>query len=132
MKPEGARLSASRRLVLAALAALGAGIPLLGARRARRPGAERWLARLSTEIPGGAFLGRRYLRAHPEEASAAWLAARLFGTGGGHDAKLDHVRTLVAQGRASDFRTGHLVAVEGWLIARTEARLLALLALHQV
>jgi hypothetical protein len=78
---------------------------------------------------GATAVGRRYLRSHPEEASAAWLSRTLFGAESvqetGSDG-LELLRERVRTGRAQDFRDGDVVILDGWAVTRTEARLLAL------
>jgi hypothetical protein len=69
-----------------------------------------------------AAIGREYLRRYPEEASASWLAERLFG----EEAAAERIR----MGRQQDFRDGDVVVIDGWFFARTEARLLALLSMR--
>ena len=72
-------------------------------------------------------LGRTYLRTHPEEANAGQLRARVSG--------LDPARGVRAQLPAlvpvavADFGGGRTVVVDGWLLAETEARATAAVAL---
>ena len=91
-----------------------------------------WLQVLASNVPGAAALGRQYLKQRPGEASAAWLVKQLFDEE--PDGRPETVKRLVAQriawGREADFRHGNLVVLHGWLVPRTEARLLALLALR--
>jgi hypothetical protein len=73
-------------------------------------------------------VGRIYLSSHPEEADPALLQRALFGAAGG---SWDDRRAAIAWEEAcqSDFRAARLVAVEGWWLAQSEARLCALLYL---
>jgi len=73
-------------------------------------------------------LGRLYLSSHPEDADAALLQRALFGAAGG---TWDDRRAAIAWENAcqSDFRAERLVAVNGWWLAQSEARLCALLYL---
>jgi hypothetical protein len=76
-------------------------------------------------------VGRAYLRVVPTEASPVVLTARLVeGLPGGlrtlstvHDSRL---RELVSRGIVEDFRDLRIVELQGWVLARTEARLCAL------
>jgi hypothetical protein len=128
----------SRRTFLAGLAAgiVGAAI---GLRRywsgggAGRDAALR-LAGVLRHPDGAALLGRLYLAGHPQEADAARLATLIA-------AALDPALTPVSAAtdtalRAgleerirTDFTRGEMVAVGGWLLSVTEARLCALVSL---
>jgi hypothetical protein len=125
------RLIASRRGLIGAL--LGAA--LSPARRARpksggwpaaqsRPAA---LAALCADLPPTDALGRACQRALPGGvASAAPLAELIL-------ADLPIAQTLAAavrQRSRDDFRDGRLVAVDGWMLSLTEARLYALATLR--
>jgi hypothetical protein len=73
-------------------------------------------------------IGRAYLASHPEENDASALERRLFGhSGGAWDARraADTWETSCRE----DFRAGRLVAIEGWWLAPSEARLCALISL---
>jgi hypothetical protein len=83
---------------------------------------------LGTQI----WLGERYLELRPEERSTDRLYRALFGF------DLDSCSSRVDGGellrrirnrRAADFRHGKLVVLDGWLLARTEARVFALAAI---
>ena len=73
-------------------------------------------------------IGRLYLSAHPEEANVSLLQGALFGDMGG---AWDDRRAALAWEKAgqADFRAARLVALEGWWLAQSEARLCALLYL---
>ena len=72
-------------------------------------------------------LGRAYLEEHPGERDAARLQCDLPAgcTPGSPGFNCDSF----AMQRAADFEAGDTVLVDGWLLARCEARLLALTAL---
>ena len=70
-------------------------------------------------------LGAIYLVAHPEERSRALLSHLLIA---GHDGTIPS-RLLSAIAR--DWASNHVTVVDGWLLARTEARLCALLHLEE-
>ena len=86
---------------------------------------------LPTDYRAARALGERYLEIEPAERSAEWLAGELFGDVSLPTTDLqgrDRLKRRIRAGCARDFRHGDLVLVEGWLLARTEARLLALCA----
>jgi len=70
-------------------------------------------------------LGAIYLAAHPEERSRALLSQLLIA---GDDGTIPS-RLLSAVAR--DWSSNHVTVVDGWLLARTEARLCALLHLEE-
>jgi hypothetical protein len=74
-----------------------------------------------------AALGKDYLAAHPREANKAWLLAQLPGV----DATApvaDQLATLLPE-IAADFAADRVVAVDGWVIARSDARAVGAIAL---
>lgn len=70
-------------------------------------------------------LGTIYLVAHPEERSRALLSHLLVA--GDHGTIPSRLLNAVAR----DWSSNHVVVVDGWLLARTEARLCALLHLEE-
>ena len=99
-----------------------------GSRRAFLIGAAVALGGL---VPAAA-IGRRYLGTRPSEASAPWLAGRLLGADAldlPRDRNLAEIRHRLRILRLADFRSGDLVYVDGWGLTRTEARLMALVAM---
>lgn len=78
-----------------------------------------------------AALGRRYLAHYPEDADADRLAVALFGDTTRSQADAATMRADLARQRERDFRDGEVVVVDGWLLARSEARVCALSALLQ-
>lgn len=68
-------------------------------------------------------LGRRYLREHPEERRFDDVEA-LLAAGGGGEEPLAGIRRAIRE----DFDRERVVRVDGWVLARTEARLCAHLA----
>jgi hypothetical protein len=70
-------------------------------------------------------LGDIYLMAHPEERSRALLSHLLID---GHDGTIPS-RLLSAVAR--DWSGNHVVVVDGWLLARAEARFCAFLHLEE-
>lgn len=79
-----------------------------------------WPSRLSTEK-----VGRLYLEQAPHERDAGFLTQAVFGdrlpSGSGED-----VRRLVASRARQDFRQDDAVVIDGWIMARSEARFCAL------
>jgi hypothetical protein len=105
--------------------------PFLGGAPA---GSER-LAGLLRNEEGACTIGRAYLRAVPAEASSAVLTARVAErVPGGLTAvdaiSDDRLRVLLVEASAEDFRDLRTVEVQGWVLARTEARLCALAAMR--
>lgn len=88
--------------------------------------------RLFPNVRAAATVGDLYLHKQPEEGSAAWLAYELFGSDLFRDVNREGDERLKERLRASrdlDFRHDDLVVLDGWVVTRTEARLLALLSL---
>lgn len=90
-------------------------------------GAER-LVRLLPHADSAARTGRRYLEDTPREADATRLVALIGATPAGADSDAALREYLEARIR-QDFIDGATVAVDGWLLAVTEARLCALVSL---
>lgn len=75
------------------------------------------------DVPEGVIVvGEGYLRAVPEEADLATLLAALPAPDG-------DVAAAARRRIAADFTNGDTVAVDGWLLSRSEARAAAALAL---
>ncbi len=72
--------------------------------------------------PGVLAVGAAYLRLRPDEADMATLLAAL----GAHDS--DPV-AAAARGTAPDFAAGRTVVLDGWVLADSEARAAAVVAL---
>ena len=70
-------------------------------------------------------LGAIYLVAHPEERSRALLSHLLIAADDGT------IPSRLLSAIARDWSSNHVVVVDGWLLARTEARLCALLHLEE-
>jgi len=122
----------TRRSVL-----LGALLPIAGFLPDLRPGdadprsIAAWLREWIPDADAAA-IGERYLRATPAERSADRLAQQLFGRSLSDEADrpgFGRLMRRVQAIRARDFLNDDLVLLEGWAVARTEARLLALAAL---
>lgn len=114
----------SRRQALALLAGTGAAIGL-GVVAVRERDDDAAAPDTAPPLPLGdiAFIGERYLRTHPTEASAEALTRAV-----GVENEANPFRVL--QDRIhDDLDRGEVVVVDGWVLARTEARLCALAAL---
>jgi hypothetical protein len=116
----------------AALAAFPAAGPATGELRLARR-----LVGLFSAPGSAAEVGRRYLRAAPQEASVrrlvAAIAAEPAGAGEGAG-RLDALgpaalRAELAGRIRADFTAGRLVRLDGWMLSATETRLMALAAL---
>jgi hypothetical protein len=130
-------LRVSRRTVLAGLAAgiVGAAIGL----RLYWPGGSikreaRRLAGMLRHPDSAAWLGRLYLDGKPREADAALLVT-LIGAARGPTLPAispttgEALRASLEARIRNDFVYGNMVAVDGWLLSLTEARLCALVSL---
>ena len=97
-------------------------------------GSERLGALLDGE--GARAVGREYLRAFPAEASRGVLAAHVVERLPGGSRTLvtasdGRLRELLLGAAAADFGDLRTVELQGWVLARTEARLCALAALRK-
>jgi hypothetical protein len=88
------------------------------------------LAGLFAPLRDAHRLGLIYLQQHPVEAHAEVLARLVTGRAWADVlpmAPADLTRAITAR-QAVDFAAGHVVALDGWILSRTEARLCALAA----
>lgn len=121
--------------VSAALAGLAFSFPFITTTRAvsaARPGAkEAWIA-LLRDHESAAVVGRAYLRLASHERNAAKLVTSIeegSHFGGRFDTASARARREWLDQRVRlDFAIGNTVQLEGWILARTEARLCALAA----
>lgn len=74
-------------------------------------------------------VGERYLAQAPEDADPDHLAAALFDGAPDDVSSPEQFRSHIDRCRARDFEVGDTVIVDGWVLARTEARLCAFAAL---
>lgn len=122
-------MTLSRRLVL--LAAAGLGLPGARARAAGVPGAAARLRRLAGPAASARALGLAYLARRPEEASPSRLTAEVVGALGLAEAELAalddrQLRARLGARIRAEFAAGQTESAGGWILSRTEARLLAL------
>ena len=105
-----------REFLFGATAVIGSFFPWLPRReRERLSDAERVRA-IFSDPSGADNIGRAYLRSAPEEADPAFLA-RVLGLDNATD-----LRRMLAARNKRDFECGDVVLVEGWVLARSEAR----------
>jgi hypothetical protein len=86
-------------------------------------------ARLFDELEAAQRIGRVYLDDHPEEADLATLVRLLEKESGWRTAwegPSERIAELARWATRHDYDKGRIVAVEGWILSRTEARLCAL------
>ena len=79
------------------------------------------------ELASTTRLGASYLEIYPEEADAGKLYRLLFPGGGAGAA--DDSRTRLVRDIGRDWAEIETVRLEGWIVSRTEGRLLALASL---
>ena len=84
------------------------------------------------DLRGAREIGARYLALEPAERSADVLARHLLRDP--HKIAFSvtdtaALRQALAAGRTRDFASGDTVIIDGWILARTEARLCALAAI---
>ncbi|HET8726760.1 MAG TPA: hypothetical protein VFO41_04530 [Alphaproteobacteria bacterium] len=84
--------------------------------------------RILCDRPAARAVGHAYLARYAEEVDHRILKAALLGTPLPDDPVA--IGTFLAERRASDFRAGDVVELDGWPLARTEARLCALAILR--
>jgi hypothetical protein len=92
------------------------------------------LLRAFSNHESAAELGRAYLATAPREGSPTVLVELITAKLPAGSAELrtaddGQIRSLLAQQVKEDFSSGNSVAVDGWIISKTEARLCALATL---
>ncbi len=98
-----------------------------GPREAAWAEAERCLVSLFSDLEAPRVVGGRYLALYPTEADRAALRASLIDSAWMLDQ--NSLRAWLVHRCTQDFRDGNTVIVDGWVLARTEARACALVAL---
>ncbi len=107
--------------------------PVWGA-LAGRPAIPTLSARLEEVLPNAASaraLGNAYLAEHPEEADAEALARQvteLLAPYARQTVAGQELADALARLRASDFRRGDVVDLDGWVLSRSEVTVCALVA----
>jgi len=108
--------------------------PTQAAEAVTRTAMESRLIDLFSRPDSAARIGRSYLRATPDEADRGKLLAAILdaepklGSPRRRDSR--ELRRLIAAQCRREFASGRTAQVDGWIIARTEARLCALAALE--
>jgi hypothetical protein len=125
----------SRRAILAALGAAAALLPAMRPAQAlvAAPDPAARLVGLFKHPASARAIGAVYLAGHPEEADARRLIELVIGADGDPPAIRDmsdpELRAWLRGRLARDFATERIVKLDGWLLAATEVRLCALVAL---
>ena len=118
-----------RRSFLAGVASLGLGLPFCAAQASEVDTADLLLSLLDDRDKAAA-LGSTWLeqRDHMPDSVALLneLVANLRLQGWNGDADRDALRNALAATVADDYRSGALVTISGWQIAKTQAELCAL------
>jgi hypothetical protein len=118
--------------LVAAAVALGTGCVSDHSRPDEDSALNRELRRLFSRPADAAEVGRRYLAAYPAKANRGALLADLLQThsacAANNPCPSDH---LFSQWQQRDFRDSVVVQLDGWILARTEASLCALVHLGQ-
>lgn len=86
------------------------------------------LAALLRHQASAQIIGQHYLQRYPHEANADRLFS-LITAGLDQSVDVQQVRTQLSQKIRQDFADERVVNLQGWLLARTEARLCALATL---
>jgi hypothetical protein len=81
----------------------------------------RWLNDRRGNAAGLAVLGEAYFALRPDERDAIWLKQALLC-----DSQSKDCCSTVARSAAIDRTAGDVVVLEGWILARSEARLVSL------
>jgi hypothetical protein len=126
--PVPSRIGRRSVVVTATMALLAGTMPAVirPARSATRDSCDA-IAALWSDTGGACRVGRSYLAQVPEDADRDRLVAILFREEGAHAGmSADALRAQFARARMRDFESGDTVTVDGWVLARTEARLCAL------
>ncbi len=113
------------------LAAFPLGAPVSNALVARDPAFESELQKLFSTPQHAVDIGLRYLQAHPEKADRRTLIRDVMGRGVISSTSHDSLPNLVSAWQERDFRDGAVVVLDGWVMARAEVSLCALLYLKQ-
>jgi hypothetical protein len=91
------------------------------------------LASLSAPLQDARALGRIYLQDHPDEAQPDVLARLVAGSAWADALPLSPAawKRAISDRQAVDFAAGDVVALDGWILSLTEARLCALALVAQ-
>lgn len=87
----------------------------------------RELGTLFGDLEAARSLGRHYLASYPDETIGVRLWAQELDRECRRWGTAERLRRALLEGRERDFRGGLVVVVQGWVLARIEARVCALL-----
>ena len=85
------------------------------------------LSNVLTDQSGAHLIGKVYLSAYPDDRNETLILKDLLGSTRLHGP--DDLRRRIAKRREQDFMEGEVVVVDGWILARSEARAAALTVL---
>lgn len=85
------------------------------------------LSNVLTNKSGARLIGKVYLSAYPDERNKTLILKDLLGPTKLHGP--DDLRRRIAKRREQDFIEGEVVVVDGWILAKSEARAAALTVL---
>lgn len=104
---------------------------LLQQNRANIDDSLKMLTRLFSDLEIPKALGRRYLEVYPSDSNRAELLRDLFPPDlrSPTARNLNHLKRYLVSRRERDFQEECSVLLDGWVLARTEARVCALIAL---
>ncbi len=118
-------------LAAATLATLGVSHTSARAPRDADSALDAEIKRLFSHPADAAEVGRRYLAAYPAKTSRAALLADLIETNSACSGGACASEHPFARWQQRDFRDGAVVQLDGWILARTEVSLCALLYLEK-
>jgi hypothetical protein len=101
-----------------------------------QPAAPAWLSSVITAPESAARLGRSYLDLHPDESNMNRLLADIEAAVSGDRGALtpnpnaDRIAAVLQRVVGAEYTRNQVVAVSGWVLSRTEARLYALVSLN--
>lgn len=86
--------------------------------------AKKCLGKTISDWKAARMIGKEYLYARPHEADRATLLTDLMGPANLESPQ--HLRKRIAELKMRDFENGDIVIIDGWILARAEARICAL------
>ena len=121
-----------RFLVAGAAVATGAGLGVWALLRARDVGAdllrEAGLGRMFENPDAVRAVGEWYRERYPRDSDRQRLAEEVFGERAARFGEPQELRQALVEGVRDDYRAGHTLDVDGWIISVRELRLCALLS----
>ncbi len=80
---------------------------------------------LFDDVGAAQVMGRQYLDSYPDEADGDRILGEMVNDAG-RARPIRGLEDMIARARERDFRRGDTVIIDGWVLARTEARVCAL------